>query len=442
MILSTQVEAKVITEIFYNPEGSDNNMEYVEVRLSNLSNYTISDLVSSDNLTLVNYFEGNFSLIVEEGFNYSGINASIYSAGATIGNNLNNDYDVLFLKNKNGSIVDVAYYYSDMGGNGNNKSLCAKDFSFIECDRSPGSEEEIKNLTIKINEFLPNPEGDDAVGEWIELYNYGTESLNLEGIPLIDNSGKKIFISNVNANNTLISSNGYLIVRMNNFSGFLNNDGFEKITLEDADEVSYSGSREGLSWARFGEAWEKSVPSPGKENEHKSLDTRIRLDNLNLGNDKVARFGETIYVKFDVLRGDTSKKAIKIHIEGNKTVSKISSVSLNNRFVKNEFNLPVQIKDNCDKKFKEGNYFIVIEGLNEEVRKPIRIEENKECKEELVTTNSNKTINLESGDAEKHLNSITGETIYEAKDVSAERSGIYFFCISLVLLIIYLALSG
>ncbi len=443
LLLSAAVEARAITEIFYNPAGEDNNFEYVEVKLNNLSGYSITDLASSDNLTLIRYYGENFSLIVEEGFNHSGINASIYSAGAAIGNNLNNDYDVLFLKDRNGTIVDVAYYHSDMGGNGNNKSLCATDFSFTECDRSPGSERYTRNFTIKINEFLPDPEGDDAVNEWIELYNYGSESLDLEGIALTDNSGKEIFISSVNTNSTIIGPNGYLVVRMNNFSGFLNNEDFEKVILNGIDEVSYSGSREGLSWARFGELWEKNIPSPGEENKQKSLDTRIKFESFYLGNDKTARFGETIYVRFEVFRGDTSKNSIKVYIKGNKSVSKTSSLNLDNRFVKNEFNLPVQIKDNCNKEFRSGDYFVVIDGLNEEVREPITIEDNRGCKkEELITTSSNKAIILESGEPEKHLNSITGNVIYEATDVKADRAGIYFFSISLILLLIYFVLSG
>ena len=97
ILIASCVEAKLITEINYNPDGEDNNFEYIEIALNNLSNYSISDLESSDNLTLINYFDGNYSLIVEEDFNYSGINASIYSAGATIGNNLNNDLDIIFL---------------------------------------------------------------------------------------------------------------------------------------------------------------------------------------------------------------------------------------------------------------------------------------------------------------------------------------------------------
>ncbi|MBT6995395.1 hypothetical protein HN953_02100, partial [Candidatus Woesearchaeota archaeon] len=43
-----------ITEIMYNPEGSDNNKEYLEIYTDlNLENYTIKDLYSQDTLTLI-----------------------------------------------------------------------------------------------------------------------------------------------------------------------------------------------------------------------------------------------------------------------------------------------------------------------------------------------------------------------------------------------------
>lgn len=445
LVLIAPVEARLISEILYNPGGDDNNNEYVEIKLNNLSNYSISDLVSSDNLTLLYFYGGNFSLIVEEGFNYSGISASIYSAGATIGNGLNNDYDVIFLKDKNGSIVEVAYYSSEMGGD--NKSLCVEGSGFVECESSPGFEEVNKNFTIKINEFLPDPDGDDSVNEWIELYNYGGEALDLEGLTLMDNSGKKIFVSNINTNNTIIQSKGYLVVRMNNFSGFLNNEGFEKIIIDGVDEVSYSDSKEGLSWSKINNEWKLSIPSPGIANKEVNFETILEIKSIDLGRDKKAKFGELIYVRLIVLRGDTSKKAVKVYIKGNETVSKITSLSLDNRFVENEFTVPVQIKDDCEEKFGEGKYEVIVEGLNEEIREPIDIEASECETEETVisadnlTTSVNKSVVLSSPDAEKHLNSITGNVVYEAKDVTAARSGIYILSISLILLLIYIVVA-
>ena len=435
ILIASCVEAKLITEINYNPDGEDNNFEYIEIALNNLSNYSISDLESSDNLTLINYFDGNYSLIVEEDFNYSGINASIYSAGKTIGNNLNNDFDVIFLK-KNGSIEDVAYYSSELGGSGNGKSLCKKDLIFVECKKSPGVLEIIENITIRINEIMPDPEGDDSINEWIELYNYGDKSFDLDGVALIDESGKKLFISDTTTNGTVIAPKNYLIIWTNNFSGFLNNEGFEKIILDEIDEFSYSGSKEGLSWAKFEEGWEKIVPSPGKANEKKSFDTRIKLEKI----EDEADFGELISLRLDVLRGDTTKKTIKVYLKGDETASEITSLSLDNRFVMNKFTLPLQIKDNCNNTLKEGKYELIIDGLNEQIRKQITLNKNKNCpKEKLATTNYSKSVKLESKQSEKHLNQITGQVVYEANDVIAEGYGIYFFCISLIMLLIYFA---
>ena len=99
----------------YNPEGSDNNREFIEIYLTepeNIGNYTIEDSSTSspDHLTLLQYQESSFALIVEEDFDYSSINASIYSIGAAIGNGLNNDRDTLYLYDSESKIVNYNSY--------------------------------------------------------------------------------------------------------------------------------------------------------------------------------------------------------------------------------------------------------------------------------------------------------------------------------------------
>src|SRR3989344_5320460 len=111
-----------INEVMYDPDGDDNNREFIEISHDvdvNLSNYTINDLDSEDSLKQVKYFSGNYSLIVEEEFNYSSINATIYDIGKTIGNSLNNDKDAIIIKNGT-KIVDVFSYNEKSDG----KSLC------------------------------------------------------------------------------------------------------------------------------------------------------------------------------------------------------------------------------------------------------------------------------------------------------------------------------
>src|SRR3989338_6477825 len=43
---------------------------------------------------------------------------------------------------------------------------------------------------VQISEWLPNPAGADAEGEWIELWNSGQESVPLQGWRLTDAAGR------------------------------------------------------------------------------------------------------------------------------------------------------------------------------------------------------------------------------------------------------------
>lgn len=153
------VKAEIfITEIMYDPIGDDNNKEYVEF-FSNESvsnNLTIEDLSSSDNLKLVKVFNSSYSLIVEEGFNYSDINATIYTVGATIGNNLNNDRDLVLLKNAS-RIFDALNYDESLGGK-NNFALCRVNSTLVQCTPTPGYENNLTKIeeNITISNFTYN----------------------------------------------------------------------------------------------------------------------------------------------------------------------------------------------------------------------------------------------------------------------------------------------
>lgn len=104
-----------INEIFPNPSGDDNNKEFVEVWSAgfvNFSGFVFGDEAGNDTLVALQYVDTNYSLIVEEGFSYFGINASVYSIGATIGNNLGNTGDSLFFYAPSGILLDAFSYTS------------------------------------------------------------------------------------------------------------------------------------------------------------------------------------------------------------------------------------------------------------------------------------------------------------------------------------------
>ncbi|MBN1792195.1 hypothetical protein JW826_00715 [Candidatus Woesearchaeota archaeon] len=158
--------AVLISEIMYNPMGNDNNLEFIEVLgTDDLTSYVFGDSSSNDSLETLKFVPGNFSLIVEEGFDHSGINASVFSAGATIGNNLNNDADEVFLYL--GSVVAASAGYDGGLANGNGYSLELVNGEWLEScvvGGSPGSENCAEEPPLEEDEgdLEEDEEGDEA----------------------------------------------------------------------------------------------------------------------------------------------------------------------------------------------------------------------------------------------------------------------------------------
>lgn len=133
VLTSSPVSALYISEIMYNPAGEDNNHEYLELYTDsevNLQNWRIGDLRSNDSLSLLKgdfiIQGGEYVLVVESGFNFSAYNVpdsvTVLSSGSTIGNNLNNDKDTVFIYDESLNLIDSASYTNDLA-NGNGKSL-------------------------------------------------------------------------------------------------------------------------------------------------------------------------------------------------------------------------------------------------------------------------------------------------------------------------------
>ena len=387
----------VINEFMYNPPGEDNNKEFIEIYsedYKNLSDFIIEDSSSDDVLKLSYYYDSNYSLIVEDGFDYNDINASIYTVGATIGNNLNNDKDVIILRNQDRNIIDLVVYSSNFGGD--EKSLEKISLNSLSSDKSswiettsqgtPGRENLIiKNYTaLKINEFLPDPIGEDDAqmpkGEFIELYNSGNEDLDINGLYFEDLAGHKLITDNTHTISTEIKANNFLVIYANGFSGLLNNDQDEiKLYYSNSliDKVSYSNSKEGFSWNKFNDMWILNLPSPGEKNiENYDFNTpRIEIKDISIGNDEKVRFGENFEVKINIYKGDSNKNSINVYVtDGDKKLSEVTNFNVFGKYVNYSLNIPVLLDDNCDNKFKDGNYDLIVSGLDLEIKKDIKAE--------------------------------------------------------------------
>ncbi len=465
LIFVKLANAILINEINYNPEGEDNNREYIEILTnSSLENFTIEDLSGSDRLISKKVVNSSFALIVEEGFNYSEVNASVYSAGATIGNGLNNENDALILRDYSGEILDVIVYNKELGGNGNNMSLCRNGISFLECRTTPGYKnlflESVINFSIKINELLPDPIGDDRDempnGEWVEFYNYGND-LDLEGFFIKDQRNTTLIISEENViDSTIAKKNSFIVVYMNGRS-LLNNDGFEKIYFgignKIIDSISYSSTSEGKSLSIVDGVIKKTQPTPGEENfeEENQLDSYVNIEEVYLGNDNKANFGDLIRAKIRVFKGDTTKNSVKVYVD---KLSKQSSFNVYGKFVNISFIVPIQLELNCNEKFNDGSYELIAEGLDGSDKKEITIEGGSSyCKtsksnNKKPSKEKNEGVKIYEGNYSKRLQSEfnreiesvinkEGEVVFESSDIKARRSALYFFSITILMILMY-----
>ncbi|MBI2499434.1 lamin tail domain-containing protein [Candidatus Woesearchaeota archaeon] len=461
-----------INEINYDPAGSDNNFEYIEIYSDEiLNNITLKDLKSKDELELVKRYDGNYYLVVEEGFNYSSLDCNIFSAGATIGNNLNNDRDSLVLEYNN-TILDAVSYSEKYGGNGNGKVLC-KIPNLIgvmkECIPTVCNENSNNiNYNIIINEIMPDPIGNDDAempnGEWIEVYNNENYNLSLGGFYFEDLANHKLYISETNTKNPNLGPREYGVIYANGFNGLLNNEDFEEIKLFGnegnlIDKISYGFSREGVSWAKIKDKWVLSLPTAGKENPEKEddidLNSKISIEKIYLGSDEKAKFGDNIRFKINVYKGDTGKESVQAWIEkGKEIVTKRARINVEEKFFEYPVTLSLQIDPNCKKKYNDGEYKLVVQGLDSEDNEDIEISginnnlcEQPKTKEAVLVSNKDlkQEVVEEVGYTETNLNSeltneITGSIIYSSSTEKQRNLVMYLFSFLMLILLMYVLL--
>ncbi len=174
-----------------------------------------------------------------------------------------------------------SYILNGTPGRENSKRLKSKKYS--------------KN--IRINELLPNPEGDEKNNEFIELYNFGKNDVNLEGWLIKDNSKNGQFIFPKNAK---IKSGKYFVIYRSDYKFALNNSGGEKVFLLNPNgkkvfKINYKTAKENISYG-FDEnnkewRWSNKL-TPGKNNLF-SLVPKIKV---KIGKKKY----KNIYINFKV----------------------------------------------------------------------------------------------------------------------------------------------
>jgi PKD repeat protein len=279
-----KIELKII-DFMANPEGSDSGNEWIELKnTSDVSGYAVGWTLDDS--------EGQSSgYKMDELFFEAGEIRKIYNSESKV--NLNNSDDMVRILYKD-EVVEKKMYDTAVSG-----------VSFISSLNLDGLNQDDENVEdeknydgvisyqyggydkIRLNEIMPNPEGKDSGNEWLEIYNYGKEDVDLGGWYVMVNS-KKIELDD------LIMAGEFRV----EYIGGLSNSG-AVISLYSPDDVEvsqfeYGKSVDGYSYANLEDEWGwVEEATEGSENpkieyiegvieEVDEVGQTLKIENLNL----------------------------------------------------------------------------------------------------------------------------------------------------------------
>src|SRR3989344_1904729 len=284
-------------------------------------------------------------------------------------------------------------------------------------------------ITLEITEFFPDPEGKDnsdfSNREFIELYNYGNEEINLS----------EVLIKNLK-NNTLllkefisINKDKYLVVYPSKDLS-LKNSGEEKLVIlynnSIVDEARYSHSEEGFSWSKINNEWLLTNPTPGNENK---IQSKELIEIKKITPSKII-FGSTVKINVEIETSGHKESKNFIYIEN---LTEKIEINLKDKFRKYNMNIPLSIPQSCNSNYSEGKYILKIKGKTS-IRKNITINKEK-CPKE-VSIKEDKSIKTQN--IKPVLENAENKAIYESIDLKQRKLALYAFSATLIIAIICL----
>jgi len=423
----------------YNPSGNTLNLNLWKIR----------DNSSYDNFSLIIY-PNSFALIVDNN-NYNGsllgCNAfDIFPEScaelANIGSGLNDDWDNLTLYDSNFSFIDNFVWDENIKDSGKSWARNASS-SWQICIPTPG---ETNNCPEP-----PNPRIELLFPAYIVRNNVFAVLMNVSDY---DDGFYDIKIDIFNASNSSQriskiwdpqeqewkSTNYYLY-------GLLN------INNSNGNYLSFLNIEDYLGPALIYSKIRKSGSFTPKENPITYLTNIVdfsqqQQNQTNQSNPtssssisiekapEEATFGDIINVKLNIYRGDTSKYAVYARIEKQSNgydVSDETTLHVLTKYVNYSVEIPIQLKPNCDERYDNETYDIVIEGLNITIKQKIKIdgksklcpesteqlkkESEKEKNENVDNTTMESTIK-ENISSSQQNNFVTGDIINSKQDIT------------------------
>jgi hypothetical protein len=378
-LLATQVSALIINEVMANTEDDTYN-EWIELYNEDnfnvdVSGYVIGDYNDNDTIRGGLYdYQGTvippngYAILTDDAtrvynnFETSPYAVRLYIDDASIGNGLRNSDDTLYLYYGNQLIDQVSYTYTEKG-----KSNALLNSVWNIANPTPGYS---NNGSI-----LYATAGCDWIIEILsdEVFDSGdTFTFRVKATKLFGNSTllsgtvviEDLFGNEVKSYSPWTNEQSTYHKTSNTWTPNLE-DGRSYLIKSDilvtCDESNYENNHA-----------EKLISIRGSPIDEESS---IKIEKIyDLGSDGKAEFGQIIKVKLNVYRGKTTKDSVKLWVEGDDVVSKLSKTNVYTRYTDYSLTIPIQIYPNCDYDYEDGDYEIYAEGLDVRDEEEIEIE--------------------------------------------------------------------
>lgn len=381
LLLSQFTHAHVFfSEVFPDPILDESLNEWVEIVNNNSFEVDVKDWVfgdDKDNDTLEGgLYEGGGTIIppfgtalitddstrVYNNFDVPSSTIKLYVNDASLGNGLGNSGETFYLYNRE-EIVDTVTYPKVREG----MSAALIEGLWVETAPSPGLFEDI---TPKIPsacdyELLIEMNGSSFAQddfEWrMKAINKKGGKANITGRALIvDSFGNEVKSYKPWTNDSITTKKTSTKYSPNLKAGsyilFANiSVGCEDENLQNNEAFSF-------------------FTIHGEKKEREQASELSILNILDLGSDKEASFGQVIRVRIEVYKGDTGKTSVSVWAEHKgERVTKQSKFSVEEKFIKTTYTVPLFLPPNCKGKLKDGTYDVVVEGLGEEEDEKLKI---------------------------------------------------------------------
>ncbi len=361
----------VINEIMPNPLYDESLNEWIELYNNGDSEVDVSGWLIGDDSELDviegGLYNGGGTVIPAKGYAiitddttrvYNNFNVDsdvvrLYVEDSSIGNGLRNSGENIYLYDDSVLIYNVSYLSSETG-----KSLALLNNSWYLADPTPGFDNSgfmIREngtcdwkIEIILNKTLFNREDFDFRVRATNLYDKKT---NITGrIYISDFFGNivKEYKPWTNSSATLKRTSSKYTPNLDKGMAYLIN-----ATLQiSCNESDLTNNYDTKLFAIYSSA--------------RNSESSLKIEKIyDLGNDNKAKFGQTIRVKAQIHKGETTKNSIALWVANeDERVSKESKTNVYSEYTNYTLTLPVQLKPNCDQNYEDGQYTLFMEGLD------------------------------------------------------------------------------